>query len=318
MSVTGATGPGSLGIGDLAALTGVPVRTIRFYCDEGILEPARSAGGHRRFDAAAADRLRLVRRLRGLGLGLPAIAAVLAGERSLGEAVAAARAALEAEMASLAWRRAALGAVEAAAPDERSARLDLLAAAEDGRAARGALVEFWLRRIMAPLPDEQVEEFLEMVVPPPPVDPTPAQVVAYAEMVVLAGDRSLNRRLREQSRANVRVVGDEESLLAGMGEAMELASPLVLAGEAPGPGKALDRFVAAHAAGRSARDTPEFRREILRDAQVELDPRVVRYWDLFRLVTGDPVSLGTLHFWLIEALERSVPPAGARVRRGPE
>ncbi|MGI5328175.1 MerR family transcriptional regulator [Actinomadura nitritigenes] len=307
MTVTGATGAGSLGIGDLAALTGVPVRTIRFYCDEGILEPARSAGGHRRFDAAAADRLRLVRRLRGLGVGLPAIAAVLAGERSLGEAVAAERAALEAEMAALAWRRAALGAVEAAPADRRAARLVLLAAAEDGRAARAALVEFWLRRIMAPLPDERIEAFLERVVPPPPADPSPAQVVAYAEMVVLTGDRSLNRRLLEQARSNVRAVGDEESLLAGMSEAMEMAAPLVLAGTAPGPGAALDRFVDAHAAGRGARDTPEFRRVILRDSEVERDARVARYWDLFRLVTGEPVTLGALHFWLLEALEGSVP-----------
>ncbi|WP_216858361.1 MerR family transcriptional regulator [Actinomadura verrucosospora] len=307
MTVTGATGAESLGIGDLAALTGVPVRTIRFYCDEGILEPARSAGGHRRFDAAAADRLRLVRRLRGLGLGLPAIAAVLAGERSLGEAVAAERAALEAEMSALAWRRAALTAVESAAPDERAARLDLLAAAEDGRAARGVLAEFWLRRIMAPLPDDRVEAFLEMVVPPPPADPSPAQVVAYAEMVVLTGDRSLNRRLLEQARSNVRAVGDEESLLAGMGEAMELAAPLVLAGAAPGPGAALDRFVDAHATGRSARDTPEFRRVILRDSEVERDARVARYWDLFHVVTGEPATLGALHFWLLDALERSVP-----------
>ncbi|MDL4817533.1 MerR family transcriptional regulator [Actinomadura opuntiae] len=314
MTVTGATGSGGLGIGELAALTGVPVRTIRFYCDEGILEPARSAGGHRRFDGAAADRLRLVRRLRGLGLGLPAIAAVLAGERSLGEAVAAERAALEAEMSALAWRRAALTAVESAAPDERAARLELLAAAEDGRAARGALVDFWLRRIMAPLPEERVEAFLEMVVPPPPADPSPVQVVAYAEMVVLAGDRSLNRRLLAQGRSNVRVVGDEESLLAGMSEAMELASPLVAAGEAPGPCRALDRFVAAHVAGRKARDGPEFRRTILRDAQVERDPRVARYWELFRLVTGEPVTLGRLHLWLLEALERSVPQA----RRRPE
>ncbi|NEA25565.1 MerR family transcriptional regulator, partial [Actinomadura bangladeshensis] len=71
----------------MAALTGVSVRTIRFYCDEGVLEPGRSAGGHRRFDRSAVDRLRLVRRLRALGLGLPAIAAVLTGECALAEAV---------------------------------------------------------------------------------------------------------------------------------------------------------------------------------------------------------------------------------------
>ncbi|MFH8369762.1 MerR family transcriptional regulator [Streptomyces sp. NPDC018031] len=90
-----------LGIGDLARLSGVPVRTVRFYCDEGIVESRRSAGGHRRFDPAAVDRLRLVRRLRGLGVGLPAIRDVLAGRVSLAEAAAAERAALDAELALL-------------------------------------------------------------------------------------------------------------------------------------------------------------------------------------------------------------------------
>lgn len=107
MTVTEDTeGGAALGIGDLARLTGVPVRTIRFYCDTGILEPRRSAGGHRRFGPSAVDRLGLVRRLRRLGLGLPAIADVLTGERSVAEAVAAERAALDVELAALAWRRA--------------------------------------------------------------------------------------------------------------------------------------------------------------------------------------------------------------------
>jgi hypothetical protein len=34
----------------------VPVLTIRFYCDEGLLAPARSVGGHRRFDPSAVSR----------------------------------------------------------------------------------------------------------------------------------------------------------------------------------------------------------------------------------------------------------------------
>ncbi|MEU6019483.1 MerR family transcriptional regulator [Streptomyces sp. NPDC047515] len=83
------------GIGDLARLTGVPVRTIRCYCDEGIVDSVRSTGGHRRFDQAAVERLSLVGRLRGLGLGLPSIRHVLVGERSVAEVVAAARAAMD-------------------------------------------------------------------------------------------------------------------------------------------------------------------------------------------------------------------------------
>ncbi|HEX7160690.1 MAG TPA: MerR family DNA-binding transcriptional regulator, partial [Trebonia sp.] len=45
-------------IGGAARRVGVPARTIRFWCDSGVLPPAeRSAGGYRRFDAAAIARL---------------------------------------------------------------------------------------------------------------------------------------------------------------------------------------------------------------------------------------------------------------------
>ncbi|WP_067641700.1 MerR family transcriptional regulator [Actinomadura latina] len=296
----------SLGIGDLAALTGVSVRTIRFYCDEGVLEPGRSAGGHRRFDRSAVDRLRLVRRLRALGLGLPAIAAVLAGDRSLAEAVAAERRAADAELASLAWRRASLRAVEEAGPADRAARLGLLAAVQDGPAARDVLLEFWRRRILVPLPDEAVRTFLEASVPEPPADPAPEQVVAYAGMVAVAGDRPLLRELRALGRVNAERVRDEPALIAGLGEAVAAAAPLVTAGAEPGPGAALDRFVAAHAAGRGERDAPRFRRALLPAVAMEQDPRLRRYWTLFGEVTGAPATAGTVNTWLVDALERDV------------
>jgi DNA-binding transcriptional MerR regulator len=295
-----------LGIGDLAALTGVPVRTIRFYCDEGLLDSRRSAGGHRRFASSAVERLDLVRRLRGLGLGLPAIAAVLSGERSIAEVVAAERAALDVELAALAWRRASLAAVEVAAPAERAARLQLLAAAQDRQAARDALVSFWRTLVIAPLPAEFFDMFLEVSVPLPPVDPTPHQVVAYAEMVALAGDRTLMRRMQARARVNMERITDEAELLTGIGAACKLAHPLLLAGRRPEPGEALDRFVAAYATGQRSRDTPRFRRELLTTATVDRDPRLRRYWRLVGEVTGEPVTVGLAQAWLVDALERSV------------
>jgi DNA-binding transcriptional MerR regulator len=296
----------TLGIGDLAALTGVPVRTIRFYCDEGILETARSAGGHRRFAPSAVERLDLVRRLRGLGLGLPAIATVLTGERSLAEAVAAERAALDVELAVLAWRRAALRAVEEAAPVERAARLALLAAVQDHRAAHDALVSAWRRLVVAPLPADFAGMFLQVSAPPPPADPTPQQVVAYAEMVGLVGDRALVRRMRARGRFNLERISDEVDLLTGIAEACELARPSLLAGRRPEPGAALDRYVGAYASARGARDTPRFRRDLLTTASTDRDPRLRRYWRLVGEVTGDPVPVGTAQAWLVDALERSV------------
>jgi DNA-binding transcriptional MerR regulator len=301
----------TLGIGDLAALTGVSVRTIRFYCDEGLLEPGRSAGGHRRFDAAAVDRLRFVRRLRALGLGLPAVTSVLAGERSLEEAVAAERRSVDTELAALAWRRASLRAVERAAPADRAARLDLLAAVHDGPAARDVLLDFWRRRILVPLPDAAVREFLERSVPEPPADPTAEQVVAYAGMVAVASDRPLLRELRALGRVNADRVRDEPTLITGLGEAVALAAPLVAEGAEPRPGPALDLFVAAHAAGRDERDTPRFRRDLLPAVAMEQDARLRRYWTLFGEVTGEPATAGTINTWLVDALERDVARAAA-------
>src|SRR5262249_27761481 len=152
-------------------------------CDEGLLESARSAGGHRRFDVATVDRLNLIRRLRGLGLGLPSIADVLAGRRSLDDAVAAERTALDGEVATLGWRRSALRAVEGAAPADRAARLELLSAVGDGFEAHETLVRLWRPMTTGPIPSDTVHMFLDISAPRPPELPTPAQVVAYAELV---------------------------------------------------------------------------------------------------------------------------------------
>ncbi|MFD7598336.1 MerR family transcriptional regulator [Kitasatospora sp. NPDC059812] len=295
----------TLGIGELARLTGVPVRTIRYYCDEGIVDSVRSTGGHRRFDQMAVERLGLVRRLRRLGLGLPSIRQVLAGERSVAEVVAAERAALDVRLADLAWRRASLRAVEEAGPADRAARLELLAAMEGGGAARDALIDFWRRAMVAPVSEAMLTAFVAIAVPEPPADPTPPQVVAFAELFALAGDRELSRGLLARARAGAALIADEDELVSGIGEACALAQPLVRAGEPPRVGPALDRFVAAHASVRGDRDTPKFRGRLLAYVAVDRDPRMRRYWRLVAEAGGDPVTVGLSYLWLTDSLERS-------------
>lgn len=131
-------------------------------------------------------------------------------------------------------------------------------------------------------------------------------MVAFAEMVALVGDRTLTRRLLARSRTGAKLISDEGALLTGIGAACELAEPLVLARKEPGPGRALDRFVEAHAVVRAARDSPGFRRELLAYTAIDRDPRIRRYWDLMGEVTGVAITPGALHSWLVDALERSV------------
>ena len=67
-----------LTIGEVAARSGVGVPTIRYYERIGLIPPpARTAGGQRRYDARAAERLAFVRQGRALGLPLDAIRALL-------------------------------------------------------------------------------------------------------------------------------------------------------------------------------------------------------------------------------------------------
>lgn len=62
----------------IAKLAGVSSRTLRHYDAVGILHPARTdAGGMRWYDEASLARLQRILLLRGLGVGIPAIAASL-------------------------------------------------------------------------------------------------------------------------------------------------------------------------------------------------------------------------------------------------
>ncbi|WP_157121737.1 MerR family transcriptional regulator [Nocardia violaceofusca] len=295
---------GLMTIGELSVRTGVPVRTIRFYCDEGVLEARRSAAGHRLFDpATAVDRLQLVRRLRTLGLGLPAIMGVLTGTTSTTDAVAIEKASLDTELAALTWRRAALAAVADAPPGRHAARLELLAAVGDGRRAYDDLIAFW-RRLLTPIAPELFDAFAAMNIPAPPADPTSRQVVAYAELATAATDPVLTAALTKQLwRHDPGHVRDKRALLAGVAEACAIVDPLVAAHVEPRPGAELDRFLAAHAAARGVRPTAEFRRRLLYGAD-DYDPRIRRYWTLTTEITGTTTT-GAAQDWLYRALSRS-------------
>lgn len=72
--------PGSenaLRIGDLAAETGVSVRSLRYYEEQGLLTADRTASGQRTYGPSAVDRVRLVQQLFGAGLASRTIVQLL-------------------------------------------------------------------------------------------------------------------------------------------------------------------------------------------------------------------------------------------------
>lgn len=72
------TATSGLRIGELAAAADVGVQTIRYYERRGLLPPPpRSAAGYRRYPPAAVERVRFIRRTKGLGFSLCEIAELL-------------------------------------------------------------------------------------------------------------------------------------------------------------------------------------------------------------------------------------------------
>src|SRR5690349_12205438 len=98
-----------LSIGQVAKRTGIRVKTLRFYADEGIVPASeRTASGYRLYDESDVQRLELVRSLREAGLGLPAIRSVLSRDLSLPEALRLRLEAVEVHIGSLRQVAAAL------------------------------------------------------------------------------------------------------------------------------------------------------------------------------------------------------------------
>jgi DNA-binding transcriptional MerR regulator len=85
-------------IHDIARLAGTTSRTLRHYGQLGLLDPSRVGGnGYRYYDQDCLVRLQRILLLRELGLGLPAIAEVLDGQRDTAAALRTHLALLEQE-----------------------------------------------------------------------------------------------------------------------------------------------------------------------------------------------------------------------------
>jgi DNA-binding transcriptional MerR regulator len=75
--------PPALRIGQVAQSSGLPVKTIRFYCDQGLISPrGRSQGGYRLFDHSIYTDLALIRSLRALDVPLCELRSILDVRRS--------------------------------------------------------------------------------------------------------------------------------------------------------------------------------------------------------------------------------------------
>jgi MerR family copper efflux transcriptional regulator len=96
-------------IGELAKRAGVGIDTLRYYEREGLLPaPRRLASGYREYGADVVQRLRFVRRAKGLGFTLPEIRELLAISDHTGEDMATLKASAREKLALIDARLAEL------------------------------------------------------------------------------------------------------------------------------------------------------------------------------------------------------------------
>ncbi|MFH8615050.1 MerR family transcriptional regulator [Streptomyces sp. NPDC017979] len=183
---TSRSGRGGWSIGELAAHAGLPVKTVRYYSDIALLPAThRSDGGHRRYEPEALDHLRLIRRLRSLGVSLADISEVLRNGTSLGELAASEQEKVRVRQRELAWRDAIWQALGASPGPQRPRLLDRLTRVESPQRAHADLTRGWRQLLPPTPPGSPIEAIVSYAAPAPPVRPSVRQVLAYAEMHAL-------------------------------------------------------------------------------------------------------------------------------------
>jgi len=66
-----------MNIGKVSKVSGLPIKTIRYYEDMGLINPLRQENGYRVFDQETLSKLKLLRRSRDLGFSLKECAQLL-------------------------------------------------------------------------------------------------------------------------------------------------------------------------------------------------------------------------------------------------
>jgi DNA-binding transcriptional MerR regulator len=300
-------------IGELDRLTGVSVKTVRYWSDARLVSPAdRTPAGYRLYASDAPARLGLVRTLRDLGVDLATTRKVLADEVTISEVAVAHAAALQVQIRALRLHQAVLRAVASrgtATAEEIKLmhRLAQLSAAE-----RRCLIIDFIDDTFTGL--DLARAFLPMMrsaMPDLPDEPTTDQVSAWVDLAELVQDPDFRASLRQAAAARARA----ETPVEPSPEVSQAMAPLprervaaaTAAGTSPDSAAArpvADELVAVYAR-RAGRDNgPEFRSWLLELLESSGDPRHERYWQLLAIINGRPPASSVMPAaeWLITAL----------------
>ena len=300
-------------IGDLARLTGLTVKTIRFWSDVGVVPPTRRTPvGYRLYGREALARLGLVRTLRDLGIDLATIQRVMARDVTVAEVAAAHAEALDTQIRTLRLQRAVLRAVASrgSTPEEMELMHKLATLSEQ---ERRRLIDDFVHRTFDGL--DVGDEFLATLrdaVPELPDDPAPAQTAAWVELAELVQDEGFRAGVRRAAADQVASRGtgpwpdpDAARQVATLvRERVTTARETGIEPDSAAARPIVDELVRAYAELSGRDDSPAFRTWLLERLEISHGSRFERYWELLAVISGRSAapSLAPSVAWLIAAL----------------
>jgi len=291
-------------IGEASRLSGVSVRRLRFYSDQGLLPPAgRTESGYRVFTDSELVRLDLISCLRDAGLGLDAIREVLSKELSLTEALTLRLRALEAEIAA---QRRIAAALRAALRSPELNEADLRrfwTMTKLSRDERRNVVEAFYERVSdgVNIDSKWMRQMIEDSVPELPEDSTPEQCDAWIELSGMLGDPEFAADMRNNAKDIWDGATFDPVAWKAEGDAMVVkAREAIARGLEPASetGHALAREWLETQARLTQRKLDDDFRIWLRGKYQQHVARATRYWELVAILRGQSACSSPNREWM--------------------
>jgi len=293
-------------IGELSRKTGVPVKTIRYYHEEGILQPhGTTEAGYRLYTAADEERLNSIRSFRALGFSLDAIRTMLDNPQDARMLAQLQLHVLQTQLRALRRQTTIVeSALELDSDDDIRARLQLAnAAASLAAEERQAHVDAFIERASLGHADNAAK-IRQMALLDLPDELDPHQLEAWIELSSLLRDDGFLATIHKQHQpfdgqregASAAEFGPQIGAITGEAQALYARGAKPEDREVQ---ELVDRWTRlfAGALGRDPDDA--FLRWFLTYSDETNDPRIERFWQLVGTLRGCAVPSFTCAYGLL-------------------
>jgi DNA-binding transcriptional MerR regulator len=293
-------------IGQVAKLSSLPVQTIRYYSDIGVLPPSHvTEAGYRMYDSADVARLELIRTLRSLEFDLETIAKLLKGELTASQAVELHLQALELQFQALKRQCTLLKAVQKKGKGVSLSYLNRMQAfLKLTRLEREDFLAKQLERGLKGAPRN--EKIWQAAVLDLPEEMNEAQLEAWLELAELVSDESFTNILTRQresyeqatkgkpGKVDFQPIFDKASKAMNTGHTYQDKTGQQL----------VELWIKANAKLMRRKVNHDFAQWLLEYYEQNTDPRMERYWQLIAVLknwSGKSPQAEAVK-WLLEGL----------------